>query len=906
MRKWLWFLWIGPCFATQLPIDPSIVSGTLDNGITYYVCPRENQERIALRLVLPVGSIDERPGEEGIAHFVEHLVFRGTDHFSAEQIDALLESHDADGNAHTSFDETVYQINLPPDQIELGLALMSDFASCAKLEEAAIEAERGIVLEEWRLGRDSSSRMAEQVLSALCEGSPYAERFPIGLETVIRTANQRTIRGFYERCYKGAPLSVVAVGSFDPEEVIALIEKQFGHLPDVRPTPSPYPFEMGKKRRFCFLRDPEVTGVELALLFSKKGQAIDTQEQLRAALVASLFHALFYSRLSTLAEYTALGDELECQTVSLIPGLEIDQISTHCSTEQLASVFASLVAELRRVQIEGFTNDEFNSITKTMRELFGIHERSQLTRSNAQIAKACVQHALLNSPLMSPEQRGMFGTYLLDTIAPADVQAYANTLNVNTDCLIFVVTPHHWDGEALLQKALTLACQAPIVPYSEPTLPLTLMDYKPQRGRLIDSQQIPAIALTTLRFDNGATVHLLPTSNAKGEVILQATALGGLSHFSPPHLATARLAAPLLNLSGLGGYSPPQLTRILKGCDASIHAFIAPYTRLLMGSARGKNIESLLQMLYLRFSGSPLSEEGFNRLKEKWTHALENKEVDPEAYLKQQSLLLHHKGTDFFVPTKITDIEKASFTTAAALGQRAFSNPADFVFCLVGDFDLETGVDLATCYIGSLPHIEESWRNYEELEDTFPQGIHQVNLFKGHEPRSIVQLTFPITATDPSPQSLELMEACGELIRQRVYRLLRERLSSTYHVEEELEFIWPSTRLGLLTLRFTCDPSDAPLLAGIALRELRLLKERGPTNEEVWQMVRRIYQHTQLQGSTSWSTELTHYVQMGWDLETLATRGELYKNIDREKVHQTLQQMLPLEQYSQIILSPKN
>jgi len=300
-----------PALTDSLTWDPSVRRGVLPNGIRWFVKKNTRPEaRVSLRLAVPVGSTAEADDQQGIAHFTEHMNFNGSAHFKPGELVAYLESigarFGADANAYTSFDETVYMLDVPTDKpglLDKGLLAMGDFAARATIADAEVEKERGVVLEEWRLGQGAASRIQRQQLPVLFHGSHYADRLPIGLPEVIRGAGSERLRAFYRDWYRPERMALVAVGDIDPDAALAAVKSSFGDIPksaDLRPLPL-YEIPRHAETLVAVATDPEARESSVSVIFKHPRLPDMTVGDYRHGLMESLFDSMVNDRLSEVA-----------------------------------------------------------------------------------------------------------------------------------------------------------------------------------------------------------------------------------------------------------------------------------------------------------------------------------------------------------------------------------------------------------------------------------------------------------------------------------------------------------------------------------------------------------------------------------------------------------------------------
>src|SRR5690606_37391542 len=399
----------GQQLEAPLPLDPSVTAGTLANGLRYYIrVNREPAQRAELRLVVNAGSVLEDEDQRGLAHFVEHMAFNGTKNFAKQELVDYLESigmrFGPDLNAYTSFDETVYLLQVPTDSagpLEMGFRILSDWAHQQVFDSVEVEKERGVVIEEWRLGRGAASRMRDKQLPVLFSGSRYAERLPIGDREVLETFSHEALRRFYRDWYRPDLMAVVAVGDFDAMHVEALIRRYFAGIPPARsPRPRPvYEIPGHAETLVAIATDPEATGSGVAVYYKQPVRERRDLAAYRQALVERLYNGMFNQRLFELTQQAEppfiLGSSGQGR---FIRSSEAYLLNASVQDGGIIRGLQALLTEAERVARFGFTESE---LERTKRELLRGLEQAYAERDKTEsdvYAARYVQHFLTGDP----------------------------------------------------------------------------------------------------------------------------------------------------------------------------------------------------------------------------------------------------------------------------------------------------------------------------------------------------------------------------------------------------------------------------------------------------------------------------------------------------------------------------
>ncbi len=410
-----------------VPIDPNVKIGKLSNGLTYYIRKNSKPEgKVELRLAINAGSVLEREDQQGLAHFMEHMAFNGTKNFKKNELISYLQSigvqFGSDLNAYTSFDETVYILPVPTEKKELvdkGLLILADWASEVTLDEEEINKERGVVLEELRLGKGAGQRMRDRYFPKLFQGSQYANRLPIGKQEVLEKFSKKALVDFYETWYRPDLMAVVAVGNVDIAEIEAKIKTQFSGIKAKRksvPRPT-FPIPDMKGTVVAVETDKEATGASAQLLFKKSGEKIKNQNDLRRSLVKTFFNGMLNARLDEIRQspnppFIGAGVGFS----SFLRDKSVYSMSGSTNPGGLKSTITTLLNENRRVKEFGFTKAEFDRLKERYLSSLENRYRERNKTESTYLASQYVGNFLTDNPIEGVEFDYLFGKTVVPTI----------------------------------------------------------------------------------------------------------------------------------------------------------------------------------------------------------------------------------------------------------------------------------------------------------------------------------------------------------------------------------------------------------------------------------------------------------------------------------------------------------
>jgi zinc protease len=904
-----------------LPVDPAVRIGQLPNGITYYV--RKNgrpEKRVALRLAVKAGSILEDEDQRGLAHFLEHMNFNGSEHFKPGELVAYLESigarFGADANAYTSFDETVYMLDVPTDKpglVDKGLLALSDFAARATLSDAEIEKERGVVLEEWRLGQGASSRIQRKQLPVLLHGSRYAERLPIGTPEVLRGFPPERVRAFHRAWYRPERMAVVAVGDVDPAAAEAGIRAQFKDIPkSAREAPLPvYDIPSHPQTLLSVATDPEARGSSVTLIFKHPRLPEKTVGDYRKTLVRSLFQSMVNDRLSERArraDAPFLG--ASSSGGSLGQTLDTYVLSARVTDGGIVAGLEALVTEAERVRRHGFSADELERTKKTMLAAYerGYHERDK-TESGS-YAREYVSHFLEAEPTPGIETEYALVQELLPGIALDEVRDLTRTL-VHDDSRVVLATAPEKEGLRAptadeLRAAVAAAAAAPVGPWEDTLAGRELLEKKPAPGRVAETRTIEALGVTVLTLGNGVSVWLKPTDFKNDQVLFSAYTPGGASMADPSELYEATVSPAAASEAGFGGKSPDDLGKLLAGKLANASPYVGGYTHGISGGSTPRDLETALQLVYLAFTQPNDRPETFEVLRKRLMAAVVNQAQDPEAVYSEKVREVNTNGHYTARALKPADVAALSHQKSLAFYRRAFANAADFTFFFAGAFKVEDVTPLIAQYLGALPSKGARSSSFVDRGLSFPAKPVRARVEKGVEPKSQTALTF---FADTGLQEMEMFHArvAASVLRSRLRDLLREELGGTYGASVGYSDLAPLRGYGTTAISFGSSPDSVAKLEQAALAEVARLQKEGPSADDVQkaQEIERRELETALKQNPYWLGSLQTVHMLGWDPTSIARRQKRIETITRDSLRAAFVRYFPLDRYTAVSLFPE-
>ena len=904
-----------------LPRDPHVVIGTLPNGIRYYI--RRNakpEKRAELRLVVNAGSILEDDDQRGLAHFLEHMAFNGTARFPKNQLVSYLESvgmrFGADINASTSFDETIYELQVPTDSANIvakGFDILEDWARAISLDTAEITKERGVVIEEWRLGRGADARMADKQLPILLKGSRYADRLPIGDKKTLETFNPAAVARFYADWYRPDLMALVAVGDFDPAQIEQLIKS---HLSDVPAKPNArarakFGVPDQDSTLVAIATDKEAEYTTTSVYFKMPRRNSTTSGGYRQDLTEALFSQMLNDRLDEIRQKpdapfigagggksNFLGDRDAFTLTAFVPdggvlkGLE------------------AVLAEAVRVQKHGFTATE---LTRAKQNLLRSYERTYAERDKRQSAALVgelVRNFLVNEAIPGIEYEYPLAQQLVPSIALADVNRLATEWLSDKNRVIAVNAPEKAGvtvpAPAQLLAVFDAVTKRDLAAYDDGNASRPLVSRAPRAATIANTSTIAELGVTNWTLSNGIRVILKPTDFKADEVVILGTSPGGSSMLSQADFPRAREATTLVTEGGVGAFNQIELQKALAGKAASAFPSIGELSEQMYGRGSPKDLETVFQLMYLYFTAPRGDSTAVFALKQRFRAALANRGAAPEEVFNDTlsvTIASHHPRSR---PVSIATVDSLDLGASMRFYRDRFSDASDFTFVIVGNFTVDSIKPLVLTWLGGLPSTrrKETWK---DIGVHLPTGIVTRDVKRGTEPkaRTVIVFNGPF---EWNRENRYALASLVEVLRMRFRDVLREELGGTYDVSVGQSSERDPHPEFQFTVDFGSAPERADSLRATVFREIERLKRDGPTPEEVDKVreMQRRAEETEIRQNGFWLNALAASARFGQDPRLILKRAELRASLTPTLLRDIARKYLDQSRYVQVRLLPES
>lgn len=877
-------LFAQPSTSTEpIPFDPSVKSGVLPNGLKYFIKKNGKPEkRSELRLAINAGSMLENDDQQGLAHFVEHMCFNGTKNFKKSALVDFLESagvkFGAHLNAYTSFDETVYMLQLPTDKEDLflkGFQVLEDWAHNVTFDPEEIEKERGVVISERRGRLGAGERMRQQWWPVAFEGSRYADRMPIGTIEVLQGFKPETLKAFYNKWYRPDLMAVCAVGDFDVDKVEALIKEKFGSIPSKNAPLDHKTFQVPdhKGLKVAIASDAEAPYTTVQLDYKHPLSMTTNQGDMRKGLVAEIFNEILGTRLNELIQKGGTPFSFAYSNFfNLVRTKNIFESFGVVKETGILEGLKILLTENERVKKYGFTKGEMERAKKEMMTQMERAFREKDKTESRNYVTEMVSSFLENEPLVSTDFRYDFYKKHLDGISLEEVNALSKKwITEKGDNATCVINAPKKEGLTLpteddIRKVFDDVAASKIEAPKDEADVAQLMKTIPQAGKVVNETKNAELGLTEWTLSNGAKVVFKSTNFKNDEVMISAYSPGGYTLYPISDNSNGSFASFGIAQSGLGDLDPVQFQRYMTGKVARISPYISELYEGMNGMYSPKDAETAFQVMNLFFTAPRKDEKMFKNVLQQQRGFIENMSKSPEAAFRDSVMVALYNNHPRRQPTKVETLDKINPDRSFEIYKDRFADAGDFTFFFVGNIDEKTFKPLVETYIASLPTKgrKETWKDPNinpttaSLDKTIKRGI---------EPKSQVQLTYLGDYKYTRKDNFEML-ALVKLLDIKLREKIREEKGGTYGVSVQPSLVkYPKERYQL-TVSFGCAPEKVPELMDAAIKEVESVLATGSDDKNLVKIKETFLREreTNLKENRFWLSYVSQAYQNGQDV----------------------------------------
>ncbi len=840
-----------------IPADKEVRTGRLDNGLTYYIRHNEKPKGQADFYILHnVGAIQEEDDQQGLAHFLEHMAFNGTKNLPGKQLIEYLETVGVkfgyNLNAGTSWDQTVYNISDVPTSrqgiIDSAMLILHDWSHFIALRPEEIDSERGVIMEELRTRDGASWRSTMKLLQALGKGTRYEHRNLIGYLDGLKSFEHDALERFYKKWYRPDYQAIVIVGDLDAEATEARLKSLMADIP--APAADAAQKEVivvpdNEEPIVSIYTDPEMQGSRVQLFI--KRPAMPTQMNDKVAwevvnVIESFLTTMENARLQEIAmqpDAPFLGAGMGSgDVIGIIPTLNATAFTAMTQDGKLAEGFEALYTEMEKIRRHGFTQSEFERAQENLMRQVERTYANRNDRTNEQFVNIYLKNYRKNEPMPDAETEWKLDSMLIKMLNVETVNAFAKETIQPTNQVIVITAPEK-EGIANPTEEEILAIREKVTAseieayeddvVKEPLIPEgTQLKGSPVK-KTVENKEYGATVWT---LANGTQIVVKPTKFKADEVRMNAQSKGGLSILPDAEYYMGEMMPAVSSMSGVGKFSATELRKQLSGKSATVQPSVGEYASAVNASCSPKDIETMLQLVYLNFTQPRFDRNDYDNLMKMLRTQLENAKSNPDFQMQEKviDVLYGHNPRRQVISTELLD--EFSFEALPAIYKKLYPDGNSFRFTFVGNIDPETLKPLVEKYIGSIPASKKPMTFADDKAYPVKGEVTEDFSTAMQQPKVSVNYTF----TGDMDYSLENKAALSFLtqaLNSRYLVSIREEKGGTYGVQVYGSTDWIPRETYTMTIAFDTNAEMADELCEIILKELRTIAEEGPLTEDI-------------------------------------------------------------------------
>ena len=908
-----------------VPFDPNVKTGKLKNGLTYFIRKNAKPEnKVDLRLVINAGSILEDDDQQGLAHFMEHMCFNGTKRFPKNQLVDYLQSIGVKFgqhlNAYTSFDETAYFLPIPsddPEKLEKGFQIIEDWAFNTVLTAEEIDKERGVVLEEYRIGLGADNRMQKRFMPKMMYKSQYANRLPIGQKEILENFKHEKIRKFYKDWYRPNLMAVIVVGDIDVAQMEQKIKDHFSSYENPKNERPRKVFDVPnhKETLVAVESDKEASFARVQLVYKDYAEPkpIVTINDVKKSMAENLFSTMLSNRL----------DEL---TNSATPPFTYGYSyhgGTWARTKEGFQSFAmtqdgkqldglkTLIDENNRVKKFGFTQAEMD---RAKTEWVAMIERAYNDRDKSNSDEYVGEYqAFFLEKQVAPgiEWMSKATKELLPKITLNDVNVLVKEYIKDDNRVVVITGPEKENSKKPTEKEVLAVLNSSsdgIKAYEEAEVATSLLRKDIKAGSISKKESNAKLGTTTLLLSNGAKVTYKKTDFKNDEVLMDAVSFGGTNLYSNDDYKKTQWASGALAEAGFSGLKLNDINKFMTGKIARANPYIYGNTEGIRGSSTPKDMEYMFQMVYAYFTDLNLDKDAYEGYKQKQAAFYDNMAASPNSYFSQEFYGFLNKENPRFsgIFPNAKSWENTDYELAYKKYKERFDNAGDFEFFFVGNIDDKAMEDFSSKYIASLPSTGKK-EKATDLGFRMPKGDLKKVVNKGTEPKSNVTIMYHGETTYSGKEALA-MEALGEILTIKLTEELRENESGVYSIRANGSLNKIPYGSYRFNVSFPCGADNAEKLTASALREVQKLIDNGPEAKDLakYKEGELLDYKKNIKENRTWLSNLSNSYSEGRNPEEIFTLEEKVNALTAKEVQEVAKKYLTKDKVIGILMPEKS
>lgn len=848
--------------AMPCPMDPNVRVGKLDNGLTYYIRHNEKPSgRADFYIAQKVGAVLEEENQRGLAHFLEHMAFNGTTNLPGMMLREYLQSRGIkfgeNLNAGTGIDQTVYMVtNVPtniPGLVDTCLLILHDWSSFIALEEAEIDNERGVILEELRTREDADERIMKEILPIMYPNSPYANRLPGGLPEVVANFEYQTLRDYYHKWYRPDLQGLIIVGDIDVDAIEARLKEMCADIPTpVDPAPRPlFMIEDNDEPIVAIASDPEATNYKVKLYYKQETTPFEMRNDMNYWIGQYMLAIVSEMEINRLQELTHKADPPFVYGYSYYSNYYIapteDAWTSTAMAKDAAGIdeaITALVTENKRMQQYGFTESEYERAKADFMKRIESQYNERNNTENGSYVGECLNNFLTNEPMMGIETEYALYQQIIPNIPLQVINMMAQQLIPENNLVITVTAPKK-EGEVLptredILNVYNAANALEVEPYQEEVFDGPIVANMPKPGKIKKEADMPEFDAKVLTLSNGIKVYYKKTDFKEDEIRFTASSFGGISVLPQDDHITLLNLDNVITLGGVGNFSAIDLPKVLAGKKVRVTPYIGNYDEGMSGSCSPKDLETMMQLIYLYFTAPRTDEEAFLSYKQRRKATLENQENDPMTTFSDSLMKVLYDNHPLRMRLKSEDIDKIDYAKAMEMYKKSFGDPKDFTFYFVGNIDEAAFKPLVEQYLASL----KKGKGKNEWKD-INLGLSEKEVICHYEkemqnPKVTIYMTIN-GLMEYNYRNVIYMDVLGEVMDIYYTRTIREEEGGTYGVGVYGTVVDKPKDAFMFLVAFDTNKEMYEKLMNKVREGLNDVATNGPAQEDLTKVVENLY-----------------------------------------------------------------
>lgn len=906
--------------SNPLPLDKDVTIGTLKNGLKYYILVnRKPEKRAELRLVVNAGSVLEDENQQGLAHFTEHMAFNGSKHFKKNELVSYLESigvkFGPELNAFTSFDETVYMLQVPTEKAEIiskAFLVLEDWAHALSFDSIEVEKERGVITEEWRLGRGADARMMDKQFPILFHNSKYAMRLPIGDINNVKNFKLPVLKKFYHDWYRPDLMAVVAVGDFNKADIEKLIKENFENIV---PPASERKREISevprhKETLFAIASDKEARVSSVSIYMKKDPRLLKTEGDYRESIAHGLFFSMLNDRFSELSKLPDPPFSFAyAGNARFVRAADINFIAAYVKDNGINLGLENIYREAERARQFGFTATELDRAKAN--RLSGLEQRlkEKDKTESGRLIQDLVSNYLEDEPFTGIEAQYDLNKKYLPGINLGEINKISAELLDKENRVILVNVPEKQEvkipTEEELRALIAKVSTEKIAAYQDLVSTQPLLSSIPKPSSIVSSSRNDKIGTLDWRLSNGVRVILKPTNFKNDEIVFTSYMSGGTSVADSADFLSASLSPNLAGQSGLGQFSSIELQKMLAGKIANVDYHISDLQQGLNGNCTPKDQETMFQLIYKHFVSPRIDSASCLSYKAKMKSFLQNKDNSPFSAFSDTLSFTADEYNYRSRPMSVSRLEEIDPAKALKFLKSRFSNANGMTFVFAGNIDTLKFKPLVETYLGGLPSggVAETWR---DPQIRHPKGIVEKIVKKGIEPQSLVGIRF-MGPFRWSRENEYFIESLVNVLDIRLREVVREDKGGTYGVWVSQEADkYPKPEYGL-DIVFGCGPERTEELTKAVFSVIDSIKQFGPSKSVIDRVkeIDRKGREVNVKTNGFWMRALSSYLFFEEDPSAILDYNSMVDSLKSENIKNIASELLNDKNYLRVVLYPQ-